>query len=102
MTENINIRLRLSLQHALLGEVKPNLRAVAATCKEKCIFIRYIYDGIISDHDRETSQVIGTEVISDFAEEIMLEEEFVCSGMSEKPSIDFDDGWFWAYMRKEN
>ena len=102
MTEDLNIGLRLSLQRALLGQVTPNLRAVAAKWKENIILIRYIIDGEITEEMRDNCYCVGTVVISDFSSPCMIDELFERLDAPEPLEINMQEGWFWAYMRKEN
>lgn len=63
----MRIRVLLSLQVALLDMVTPNMRAITCKWDSNNIFIRFIYDGEISEKDKENCDEIATEVISHFS-----------------------------------
>ena len=54
------------MQSSLLGAIRPNIRAVACRWDFNSIYIRSVYDGEISDLDKESMGDVTTEVISHF------------------------------------
>jgi len=64
----IRTKLLLSTQRALLGAVSPALREVSCGWQAMKIKLRFVYDGEISDQDRDAAHIVGAEVISDFPE----------------------------------
>jgi hypothetical protein len=65
-TPDLRVRVLLTMQLALLGLIKPNVRAIACSWNTKHIFIHAIFDGEISDADRELMDELEAEVISHF------------------------------------
>lgn len=61
-------RIYLSVQRALLGNVSSALRCVAVDWGEKWIRIVCYFDGPVSDEDRESMQLMETEVMADFGD----------------------------------
>ena len=59
-------RIVLSVQRALLGEITPNLRGVAADWNNTEIRVVCYYHGPILDEDREGMSCVHTEVATDF------------------------------------
>ncbi|WP_257168500.1 hypothetical protein [Bradyrhizobium sp. SRS-191] len=58
----------LSLTRALLGEVTPSLRTVQFELVDRNIDIFCIFDGSISEDDRESMSCMETEVMANFPE----------------------------------
>lgn len=56
----------LSVQRALLGEVRPPLRCVTVGWDTDSIHILCVFDGEIAEDDRESMECVLTEVIADF------------------------------------
>jgi hypothetical protein len=56
----------LSIQRALLGEVRPTLRCVTVGWDSDSIRILCYFDGEISEDDRESMECVLTEVIASF------------------------------------
>ncbi|MGY3451080.1 hypothetical protein ACVILH_003422 [Bradyrhizobium sp. USDA 4353] len=56
----------LSVTRALLGEVTPSLRAVQFDLVDRNIDIFCIFDGSMSEDDRESMSCVETEVMADF------------------------------------
>ncbi len=100
MTElwELRVRLLLSIQRALLGEVTPNIRAVTAAIDESTITLRWIIDGQIS-HDLENDLgTVGTEIVADFESYQMSQEFLRCD--APRPMDEFYLEQL-AYLRKE-
>ncbi|WP_461112599.1 hypothetical protein [Spirosoma jeollabukense] len=64
----------LSVQRALLGAIKPHMRAVYVGHDEKSIFLKLFVDQIVTEDDLEDISVIGNEVIADFPWANIIEE----------------------------
>jgi hypothetical protein len=94
----LRVRLLLSIQRALLGEVTPNIRAVTAQIDVQTIVLRWIIDGEISDSLRGDLSAVGTEVVADFATHQIAEEFIRCDASHVADEWYLDD---IAYMRKE-
>lgn len=72
MTDNeIRIQLLLCLQLALLGEVTPNLRLVACAWDAAKISIPAVFDGPISEDDRDRIEVAVTEIMASFPDHLV-------------------------------
>ncbi len=61
-----SIELRLSAQRALLGAVSQNLRHVSCEIESGIISVLFVFDGPISDQDREAASIACAEIVSDF------------------------------------
>lgn len=94
----LRVRLLLSIQRALLGEVTPNIRAVTAGIDENAITLRWIIDGEITDELEDDLSAAGAEVIADF-ETHQIAEEFVRSDAPRPLDELYLD--HIAYVRKE-
>lgn len=74
---NIDIKLKLSVQRALLGAIPSGLRAVSIEAKDSVIFLRSIFDSEKAKNENwETLSMVGTEIISDFPN-FKISEEFI-------------------------
>ena len=62
----IRVRPLLSAQRALLGQVAASLRAVTCEWRDTHVQVQFIFDGEISDEDRDDVHAIGAEIIADF------------------------------------
>jgi hypothetical protein len=94
----LRVRLLLSIQRALLGEVTPNIRAVTAQIGAQTIVLRWIIDGGISDSFKHDLSVVGTKVVADFATHQIAEEFIRCDSSHAMGEFYLDD---LAYARKE-
>jgi hypothetical protein len=94
----LQVRLLLSIQRALLGEVTPNIRAVTAQIGSDTVTLRWIIDGVISDSLRRDLSAVGTEVIADFATHQIAEEFVRCDAPSALDELLLDH---LAYLRRE-
>jgi hypothetical protein len=61
-----DIALRLSAQRALLGAVTQNLRHVSCDISGGDIAVLFVFDGPISEQDRDAASIACAEIISDF------------------------------------
>ena len=94
----LRVRLLLSIQRALLGEVTPNIRVVTAQIDAQIIVLRWIIDGEISDSFRLDLSAVGAEVVADFATHEVAEEFIRCDASHAMDELYLDDV---AYARKE-
>ncbi len=58
----------LALHDALLGAVPAHLRAVVVRWDEHSVHFDAYYDGEVTDKDRETMEIVDTEVLAAFPE----------------------------------
>jgi hypothetical protein len=61
------ITLRLSAQRALLGAVTPNLRHVSCDVANGDIAVLFVFDGPITEQNRDAASTACAEIISDFS-----------------------------------
>jgi hypothetical protein len=73
----IQVRLLLSVQGALLGAVPATLREVTCGWEGTEVKLRFVFDGAIEPDDYKGAQVASTEVIADFSEPWTIWEEIV-------------------------
>jgi hypothetical protein len=91
--------LILSFSRAMLGEVPWALRRVTARVQRKTIKVQFVFDGPISDDDRDSGGCIAAEVIADFPEH-MIDEEYL--RLDEPQEIPFlGEEWRVIFQRKE-
>ena len=62
----LSVKLRLSAQRALLGQVTPNIRQVYIRYRAGMIELLAVLDGETSDDDRERMEEVTSEIVSDF------------------------------------
>lgn len=70
------LTLQASARRALTGEVFDELVALTCGLENQTIRLRAYFSGEISDKDMKQVQIIGTEIIADFPEGYMIEEEY--------------------------
>ncbi|WP_330924930.1 hypothetical protein [Candidatus Sororendozoicomonas aggregata] len=88
---------RLSIQRALLGEISSNLRAVVFSKNDRYIEVRFYFDGMISDEDKESASCVETEIIADYDVDDIIIAKCIRVDMP-KP---IDDAGHWVYRRRE-
>lgn len=97
-TVEMRIRVILSVQRALLGEVSPALRGVTVGWDEKRIAILCYYDRRISEEDREAMSCVETEVMADFPADLQIDLDVIqCDAPQEMKLLDV-----WVYCRRES
>lgn len=100
--EGTRIRILLSLQRALLGEVFPDLRAVIACPStaqgpESRVLVVFVVDGELTERDCESLGNIAAEVFADCD----TMEQVKCETLRiDAPGPISMNGW-WAYSRRE-
>jgi hypothetical protein len=65
---DILVRLKLSVQRALLGNVSAEMAAVRARLNDAQIVLEVFFFGDTPDADRQTVEEVAAEVIADFPE----------------------------------
>lgn len=80
------VRLKLSAQRALWGNVPPTLRAVSLEQRGDAIYFRCVFTSDATDDDVELLSIAGTEVIADFSAPMTLQEEVIRLDPPTKPS----------------
>ena len=93
------IRILLSAQRALLGEVPPSLRMAALDWDERWIYLRCYFDGLVSEEDRESMESITTEMTADFFPELNVELQVI---RLDVPSRLEQPARAVAYLRRED
>lgn len=73
-----DVRLRLSLQRALLTHVTPELRSVSADVdpERRLINLRFVFARKPSDSEQDATSAAATEVIADYPNDWDLNEEY--------------------------
>lgn len=90
----------LSVQRALLGAIKPHMRAILVGFDEESIYIKSVVDQSVTEEDREDLSIIGGEILADFPFINSIVEE--CSFSNDKPSaLTINSFKGFAYMRYE-
>ena len=95
----MDMRLRLSAQRALLDSVPCSLRAVTVGWDKNEILFRCIYDGEISEEHKEELEVAATEIIADFSEPYTISTEYI--RLDEPLSIKPYYLKWWVFIRYE-
>ncbi|WP_244471344.1 hypothetical protein [Rhizobium ecuadorense] len=90
------IRLRLSVQNALLGQVSSALAAVSCGWNENEIVLEFMVDSDFSDEDQECMEIVASEVVADFADETIT--SVFTSLPSDRPKVTVAKRW-WVYKR---
>src|SRR5262249_41110484 len=86
--------LKLSIQAALLGQIRPNLSSVTCGLRERHIKIRAFLSGTVSEKDVEWIQYLSTDVIADFSDGYTIEETCLSLDHEKEEMLDF-----WAFRR---
>lgn len=75
----IDTRIRLSAQRALLTHVTPSMRAVSVEVQPaaQTAWMRFVFDGEPSPDGREVASCAHTELLTDFVDEYSVELELV-------------------------
>ena len=74
---NIDVQLRLIAQRSLWGLVPSSLRAASVSYDAHIIAFRCIFDGPPSENDRELLSMAATEIIADFNEPYLIDEQYL-------------------------
>jgi hypothetical protein len=92
-------RLHLAISTGLLQEVSCNLRGITAEIKRERIFVRFYYDGPVSDRDRDSADTVIAEVQDqdNFPPPWQVDYDLVrLDAPEEMPGLDM-----WAFHRRE-
>jgi hypothetical protein len=98
MTALASSDVATSLNRALWGEVSPNLRSVQFTTERQHIILRFFFDGMPKNADRESVNCVGAEVAADFPG-CKLADKVVPTMAG--AAIPRQDGWHVVFARKE-
>jgi hypothetical protein len=71
MNRDFRIRLLLALQASLLGYVSANIRSVSCGVTGENILVKVVFDGAITDEDRDAMDEVGSELASHFDQELV-------------------------------
>lgn len=91
--------LIMSFNRALLGEVPWALRRVTTKMEEKVIRVQFVFDGPISEDDRDSAGCVAGEVIGDFPRHTIHEEYIQID--EPQPMPHPGQGWRVVFQRKE-
>jgi hypothetical protein len=72
----VDADIRLSALRALLGNIPNSLRAFSAEISDSVVRLRSIFDESSTDADIELLSIAGAEIIADYPETYVLEEDF--------------------------
>jgi len=89
------------LRIAFLGEIYPNIRAIAIRYKNKEMLIRYYLDREVTEFDEESLEVVATNF--DALLPIKLNKFDIECYFSKELQRDFDslDGFFYSRLEQE-
>lgn len=88
--------IRCALQAALLGAITSNLRAVTVTILNNELILYFYYENQPTDEEVEISEIVASEIMSDFIN-ISIEVKRIVSSTSEK----IPGEGIWVYHKKE-
>jgi hypothetical protein len=90
--------LVMSANRALLGEVSGGVRAVLIKADASAIYLKAIFDGAISEDDRGSISVAGSEVAADFDAFQVFDD---CVRIDRPEAVPVDENWDLVFLRKE-
>ncbi len=93
------IRLRISIQNALIGKITKEVRGVYVKVKNNCIYLYIVVDGETSDYWKEMIYEIGTDLISHFDENYNISENLI---RLDYPNILYFKDYICVYKRYES
>lgn len=78
--------LRLSAQRALLTQVTPPSRSVSADIdpERKSVHLRFVFSRVPSDSERDAASCAATEVIADYPDGWVVNDEYLVVPATEK------------------
>lgn len=97
--DNKIVRLRISIQNALIGRITSEVRGVYVKIDKNCIDIYVVIDGKFSCYWNEVIYEIGTDVIADFDDTYIINENLV---RLDYPENLFFEDCICVYRRFEN
>ena len=92
------VSLVMSANRALLDEISSAVRAVFVRSDDTDIHVRFVFDGPISDEDRESLSCVGTEMVADFPDHGVCEDGVQVDMPNPVPR---QEGWILVFRRKE-
>jgi hypothetical protein len=92
------LSLVMSANRALLGEVSCGVRAVLIKADANAIYLRAIFDGAISEDDRGSISVVGSEVAADFDAFQVFDD---CVRIDKPGAVPVEPDWNLVFLRKE-
>lgn len=97
--ENFKLRLLLSAQRALLGEIYPEIRAITVGFRNRQLQIIYYLNRVPIEIDFESIGIVSSQIFSDFSFDFdSVDEE--CK-YYQNSLTELRDSNFLVYMRKE-
>jgi hypothetical protein len=75
--DSLRVRILLSLQRALLGEVFPSLRSLWAEWTERGVLLRWHVEGSLSGEDQDSVTAVEADVLADCDPIFSVESEIV-------------------------
>jgi hypothetical protein len=97
-TQTDRVSLVMSANRALLGEVSCSMRSVLIKSDAKAIYVKAMFDGPVSDDDRESISLVGTHVAADFDGFRVFDD---CVRIDRPEAIPPDISWTLVFLRKE-
>ena len=91
--------IALSVVRALRGMVTANLRQVAFRRGGATVYLRFVYDGPVSEENREDAGIAASEVLSDLGPDGNVLEDCLRADMPATPPSS--EGWWVVFERKE-
>ena len=91
------VHVLLSVQKALLGAISSQLRAVTVSWDMHRIDMYFIYDGELSEDDRESAECAATEVLANFPDDHVEAHYVRCDVPDRTPAL----GMHVVFRRKE-
>ncbi|STQ91120.1 hypothetical protein [Iodobacter fluviatilis] len=91
------VKLRLSAQRALCGNIPRTLRSVSVEYHDTVIACRYVFDDGATTSEMALLSCAGTEIIADYNEPYTITEEFMTIPFPIKPEYLR----YLVYMRAE-
>ncbi|MET3230547.1 UNVERIFIED_ORG: hypothetical protein ABIC54_002741 [Burkholderia sp. 1263] len=99
MNKELRVRLLLAMQASLIGYVSSNIRGVSCGHSENDITIVVVFDGEISDDDREAMEEVGSEMASHFGHEKVKVQCVRVDAPAPFRNVMLEH---WAYGRRES
>jgi hypothetical protein len=97
-SENLRVKVLLSIQRALLGEVPKDLRGVTCSYCGAKISIKCFFDGGITAADQESMETVATEIAADFPDHEVTSKSLQLDQPEPLSAHTLMD---WVYWRKE-
>lgn len=95
----LRVSVLLTMQVALLGNINQNVRGVTCKWDRETIILRAIFDGPISNDDRELIELAATEVLAHMSRHLVKVE---CIQVGQPEGLASYLLNAWVYRRFEN